>query len=295
MVMPSYFSHFSCIAGACKHSCCIGWEIDIDEVSAARYRNLPRLHEQIEWSDPPHFILRDQDRCPFLDRENLCELILEHGEDVLCDICREHPRFYNELPGRVEVGIGLCCEEAARLILTWKEPVKLLSTPETDDALLLLRDELFAIVQNRAEPIISRMEAMLTRMGTTIPNFDFFPLLNGLERLSPAWDGVLAYLTKPVDTQGFSEFVKPRETEYEQLLIYFLYRYFALAFDEKDAASRARFAVFACLVIGRIGCAMWTEKREFSVEDQVELVRMFSSEVEYSEENLDHVLDELYA
>ena len=29
--VPDYFSEFSCIAGDCKDSCCLGWEIDIDE------------------------------------------------------------------------------------------------------------------------------------------------------------------------------------------------------------------------------------------------------------------------
>ena len=31
--VPDYFKEFSCIAGACKDSCCLGWEIDIDEDS----------------------------------------------------------------------------------------------------------------------------------------------------------------------------------------------------------------------------------------------------------------------
>ena len=29
--VPDYYSEFSCIADKCKDSCCIGWEIDIDE------------------------------------------------------------------------------------------------------------------------------------------------------------------------------------------------------------------------------------------------------------------------
>ncbi|MBE6916025.1 MAG: hypothetical protein E7471_05260 [Ruminococcaceae bacterium] len=295
MVVPSYFSRFSCIAGACKHSCCIGWEIGIDEKTSARYREMPRLQNDIVWGNPPRFRMREHERCPFLNGDNLCDLILEFGEDVLCDICREHPRFYNDLPGRTEAGLGLCCEEAARLILTWNEKVTFDHEPETDDELLTLRDELFTIVQNRNLPLMARMETVIHRMETTLPTLDFYLLLKGLERLSPAWDSYLEKLRKPIDTKGFAEFMKPREYEYENLLFYFLYRYFALAFDFSDAASRARFAVFACLAIGRIGCAMWTENGTFSVEDQVELVRMFSSEVEYSEENLDRVLDELYA
>ena len=28
---PKYYQQFHCIADKCKHSCCIGWEIDIDK------------------------------------------------------------------------------------------------------------------------------------------------------------------------------------------------------------------------------------------------------------------------
>jgi lysine-N-methylase len=27
---PKYYLDFACIADRCKHSCCIGWEIDVD-------------------------------------------------------------------------------------------------------------------------------------------------------------------------------------------------------------------------------------------------------------------------
>ena len=39
--VPDYFKEFSCIAGACKDSCCLGWEIDIDEDSYEYYKSLP--------------------------------------------------------------------------------------------------------------------------------------------------------------------------------------------------------------------------------------------------------------
>ena len=37
--VPDYFERFSCLAGACPHSCCIGWEVVIDPATA---RTLPR-------------------------------------------------------------------------------------------------------------------------------------------------------------------------------------------------------------------------------------------------------------
>ena len=39
-VYPNYYPTFRCIAGACKHSCCIGWEIDIDEETLTKYKNM---------------------------------------------------------------------------------------------------------------------------------------------------------------------------------------------------------------------------------------------------------------
>lgn len=37
-VVPDYYADFACIAGACRHTCCVGWEIDIDPDSLRRYR-----------------------------------------------------------------------------------------------------------------------------------------------------------------------------------------------------------------------------------------------------------------
>ena len=36
-VVPDFYEDFHCLAGKCAHSCCVGWEIDIDEDSFAYY------------------------------------------------------------------------------------------------------------------------------------------------------------------------------------------------------------------------------------------------------------------
>ena len=138
-VFPDYYPSFSCVGSACRHNCCIGWEIDIDEDTLSFYRSLSgplgqRLKQHITSEDTPHFVLNHDDRCPFLNESNLCDLILSLGEDHLCQICRDHPRFRNNLPGRTETGIGLCCEAAGKLILGKSEPVKLcISGQDTEE------------------------------------------------------------------------------------------------------------------------------------------------------------------
>ena len=117
-IQPYFFERFACIAGACTDSCCIGWEIDIDEKTANQYaaQSGPfgkRLREEIvKEGGVQHFRLKEKERCAFLNDKNLCDIYIHMGEDCLCDICREHPRFYEWFGDRVEAGLGLCCEEA---------------------------------------------------------------------------------------------------------------------------------------------------------------------------------------
>ena len=40
-VYPDFYRAFACKASFCRHSCCRGWEIDVDEESAAYYCALP--------------------------------------------------------------------------------------------------------------------------------------------------------------------------------------------------------------------------------------------------------------
>ena len=301
MVVPNYYHKFKCIASECLHSCCIGWEIDIDPACVETYRKVEgelgeRLQKNIAWDEkPPHFILGVAERCPFLNEENLCDLILRLGEDSLCEICSEHPRFYHVLPDRTEAGLGLCCEAAGRLILGQSEPVCLLGAEEDGDEVLRFRDALIALAQDRSLPLKERMRKILDFCEKTHQNFgDFAEVLRDLERLDPAWDSVLDFLGKPANISGFDAFMMGRSYEYEQFLVYLLYRHVACAFDLADAKTWGAFAVVGCEILYRMGAAIWTETGMFSFEDQVELARMFSSEIEYSEENLDRLFELLY-
>ena len=34
---PAHYALFHCLAGACPDTCCVGWEVVVDEESARRY------------------------------------------------------------------------------------------------------------------------------------------------------------------------------------------------------------------------------------------------------------------
>jgi len=304
---PDYYKDFHCIAKSCRHNCCIGWEIDIDPDKFCFYNSVSgpfgdRLRKNISMEDTPHFILDKKERCPFLNSDNLCDIILTLGEEQLCEICAEHPRFHNYLPDRLESGLGLCCEEAGRLILSKNDPVCLISdSPDNEsDELILLRDEAMTLLQDRKLTISARLDAMLTLCNASLPERtieDWCSFLLSLERLDDKWTDLLNMLQKEwhnVDIPGFNVYMNSRMTEYEQFTVYLLYRHFCQAESPEDLCSRAAFVSWGFYLMFSLGAVLWTKNGKFSFDDQVELARLFSSELEYSEENMALLLNELY-
>ena len=80
-IIPEDFNEFRCKAGACRHTCCQKWEIDIDSDTAAYYRSLPgplgeRLRAAIEENEEGCcFRLNPEGYCFFLRRDGLCEIV----------------------------------------------------------------------------------------------------------------------------------------------------------------------------------------------------------------------------
>lgn len=155
-IAPDYYKNFRCTADKCRHTCCRGWEIDIDDSALSRFADVKEISSRICFDNTPHFMLTEDESCPFLREDGLCSMILDYGEDMLCDICRDHPRFRNYWSDRVEIGTGLVCEEAARLILTQKNPMRLVvidddgveeTLPEDEAWLLGYRDRMLSQIK----------------------------------------------------------------------------------------------------------------------------------------------------
>ena len=86
-VRPDFYDDFACIASRCRHSCCVGWEIDIDSDALARWETIggalgEKMRRSIAREPAPHFVLTKGERCPLLRADGLCELILIGGVNV---------------------------------------------------------------------------------------------------------------------------------------------------------------------------------------------------------------------
>lgn len=166
---PAYYKDFTCIAGKCIDNCCFGgWQIDIDDETIAKYSKVTgafgdKLHSYVD-ADNGCFKLKNG-QCPFLMSDNLCEIYKELGPENMGVVCTQFPRFTEYYGDIRETGIGLACEEAARIILqtdcdfslvssyiseepVWGEYDKKLGSP-----LFNLRDRLMSVIDDKTYPM----------------------------------------------------------------------------------------------------------------------------------------------
>lgn len=302
LLTPSCTVGFACIAGKCRHSCCIGWEIGIDEGTLEKYNRITgplgkKLRDNIlPEEDGACFRLSDGERCPFLNQDGLCELILALGEESLCQICTDHPRFRNYFSNTTEMGYGLCCEEAARLTLTCTEPFTLCLAEEDGGELysseelplIRLRSKAFSVLQDRSIPLSDRLrnyESLFSLPDTRRTGKIWAAVLRPLERMDPAWDGYLDLLEDDTGADVPAE----AELPLEQFACYLVYRHLSGAPEDGNLTGRAAFSAAGCDILCRIATVL-PHDGQFPTEKLADACRLFSSEIEYSEENLDAMM-----
>ena len=285
---PTYYTQFHCTADRCTHSCCVGWEIDVDPDTLAKYKSLhgemgERIRASIaEEGDSAHFVLAAHDRCPHLDGRGLCNIIKALGEGYLCEICREHPRFYNRVAGRLECGLGASCEAAATLILSedgyhvfeviGEENVENEGTYAGFGA-KTRREMLFSLLCERKSPYAVRRGEIAAQYAApaSLDGDEKKRLLASLEYLDPAHAVLL---------QGAAESCVPQDEAAaycERFLAYLIYRHASPARDAREFAL----SVSLALLIEELFCNLIQEKGIPPVQAAV----LLSEELEYSEEN----------
>ncbi len=386
--VPDYYSQFQCTAGWCKDSCCIGWEINIDEDSVDFYENVSeeigvglRDAMYVNEDGDMSFRLGRKGRCPFLNGENLCDICIHLGEEALSEVCTEYPRFslwYGDVQQKC---LSLSCEEVGRILFSREEPVQfeeveipgethieeencmdaehdadirdeLMQKTHQDEIhsenriatekkyfLEQIQTELIAILQNRDICMEERMQQYLSyltwvqnkinrtnveageslvyteeELAEEIPMEEFallqpdyeqfrkrMDIFQELEVLDEEWEYTRRKLQEKLSLSTYSDIflaytqdIAYRETDYENLMVYFTFRYFMNSYYNPDALSYGKLAVFFTLMIRDMDILRFEENGgAFSRADRVDTARIFSKEVEHSEENVEYVREEL--
>lgn len=295
LYVPDYYPAFHCIADKCTHTCCAGWEIDIDPETCVKYRAMPgkmgeKLRKNIDFDDEcPHFIMTPQNRCPFLNERGLCEIVINCGENALGQICTDHPRFTNWYGTRAEMGIGLCCEAACRLVLSKKDKFSVVYERDLDEdvldteieeAFFDYRDKLFETLQDRSLALSERIRIACPK-ADLIKAENWMDFYLGLEMLHDSWADVLQTLKNPPARSDSSAL----ETALEQTLVYLVFR----NLKPEDPERTLLFCVLSLKLIE----ALLMRSKDGDFLALTDIVRWYSEEIEYSDDNIQLILNEL--
>ncbi len=316
---PSYYNKFKCIASECTDNCCIGWEIEIDSDTACYYQSLSgafgnRLKENI--SKENTFILNNE-RCPFLNKNNLCDIIISCGETHLCQICRDHPRFFEWYGNLKEGGIGLSCEEAARLILTTDEVeysiCEVAEKPEEVDnslfeLLLSAREYIFSVLDDGNLSFTEKLNTVLDFSQKLQFEIDNPHLIDEANFSNVQKKGNLSQIIElfgsfePIDNVWTDEYNFLKKSSFNQKIIcslnektyltnifrYFIYRYFLKGVFDEEILSKVKFAVISVMMIK----LMTNGKND--LKTYIEKSKLYSKQMEYSDENRELFYDLSY-
>ena len=311
---PTYFDTFRCIASNCPDSCCQEWGVQVDEASAAFYRNLPgdlgdRLRQVLVEEDGETVITIENRRCPMWRQDGLCRIQAELGHDALCKTCREFPRLTHDYGDFVEMGLELSCPEAARLILadvTGEQVVTEIDGGEPADydgdamnalkatreyALSLLSDPAYAPNQALALLLVYGYQAQQILDGDEPPEFDQARILEQISAMAKTADRMDMFRffeTLEILTPQWAERLKnpgaplPWTEEFRSLARYFVQRYWLQAVSDYDLVCRVKLMVISCLVIRNLG------------GDLTQTAQCYSKEIENDADNIDAILDAAY-
>ena len=335
VIMPDYCKNFRCIADKCRDNCCIGWEIDIDAHTAGYYKTVggsfgERLKNNINDGEVSCFRLCGE-RCPFLNENNLCDIIINLGEDRICQICRDHPRYFEWYADRKEGGIGLCCEEAARIIVTGEENFSTYEIPcdeegcddyneELFNMLSFARDEIISTLENESLSLRERIYTVAVyseKIQTMADNYIFTPMpitdadiptneksdiksflesFTVLEPIDANWEEYLGKLIASSDrlSENLSSETDKYDTYLKNIAIYFIWRYFLKGVYDEEILSKVRLMAVSIAMIKLMYLEAEFSEEMPDAEKCSMLAKNYSKEIEYSQENLDKIYDMTY-
>ena len=127
--VPEYIQDFKCIGKDCIDSCCVGWNIKIDKVTYKKYKNSTNkeiksisqnslVKDNLKSNINYGKLVNENNRCPFLTKEKLCNAFKLMGQESLSIGCSTYPREITIFDKIGFISGSLSCPEIARLCLS---------------------------------------------------------------------------------------------------------------------------------------------------------------------------------
>lgn len=138
----AYVDEFSCIGPECIDNCCKDWSITLTKREYLDYKKMdcsPKLRRAMEGAfhrlpngtdlQYAEMSVKENGKCHFLDKDNLCMLQKEKGEKALGHTCNVFPRLYKKVGDKViTFSLNPTCCHVTEILMKHPEGLQLVET-----------------------------------------------------------------------------------------------------------------------------------------------------------------------
>ena len=156
------------------------------------------------------------------------------------------------------------------------------------------------------EELINELEEYKDNEGAKYDNMhEYFKVFKDLKHITPddplGLNDALRYFWQTdedeelyiIKHRQFEEYYKDKLYKFENILVYFVFRYFMKAVFDYDILAKIKTALVSYMVIRELAVVRYIENNEFTDEDMVDIAHTYSKDIEHLEENIE-ALAELF-
>ena len=154
-----------------------------------------------------------------------------------------------------------------------------------------MRRQIFDILEDKNLNLSEKFEEIASMAGTDTKTelFENLPYL--FENLEYMETDVLALVEGTVDASD--DIITRFEHEFQNLAVYFVFRHFTDALDDGMYAQRLLFALLSVKAVATMCKKHLQLTKNFTPDDLFDFVRIYSTEIEYSDKNILDILDKI--
>lgn len=326
-IMKNYYfksyKQFKCIADKCPDSCCKDWDVVVDDKANEFYNSIKtQFGDKIRSvttidDDGDRIFTLDKGKCPFWNKEKLCDIFINLGEEHLCKTCAEFPRITQDYTDFAEHMLSLACPEATRIILSNENPFELccVEKPTTEtseynmDFMIFLKKARkisvdiinnYSLFSDGFQVLYSfneYVQSMIDDDDFDCSKLETLKCLDDITMISESYifnlhskfdvmdKNYKELMDKAIEAEALPKNHTKFENEFKRIALYYIYRYYLTAIDSYDVLVTIIKLISACVVIGKIEDLWYYQIGDISLEKRVEIVQRYSKEIEHSYEN----------
>ena len=156
------------------------------------------------------------------------------------------------------------------------------------------------------EELLEKLEEYKDNEGIKYDNIqEYFNVFRDLKHITPndplGLNDALRYFWQADEDEElyilkhkqFVEYYEDKIYKFENILVYFVFRYFMKAVFDYDALAKIKTAIISYMMIRELAVVRYIDNNEFTDEDMVDIAHTYSKDIEHLEENIE-ALAELF-